>query len=329
MTTLSVSGLSKEFRVGDRRMHAVSDVSFEVRQGETLGLVGESGCGKSTLGRAVMRLIEPSSGSVRVEGREIVGLSRRQLRPMRSLMQMVFQDPYSSLNPRIRVGRSLEEPLRIRGGVPARALQARVQEMAGRCGLTPEMLSRFPYELSGGQKQRVGIARALMLDPKVLVCDEAVSALDVSVRAQIINLLVDLQRSFGLAMLFISHDLHVVRHVSHRIAVMYLGRIVELGERRQIFSSPAHPYTRALLRSTLNADPAMAQRMRAPVQGELPSPFDPPSGCAFHPRCPHARPVCSESPPALQRLPGGQMAACHFAQEVQTAPLAQGTSVQA
>jgi len=317
MSMLSVARLTKTFTASDRKIFAVADVSFDIEQGRTLGLVGESGCGKSTLGRAVTRLMEPTSGSIYIDNIDVSNLSGRRLLPMRRMIQMVFQDPYSSLNPRLRVARILEEPLLLHTNLDRRERRVRIEELAARCGLPSHLLDRFPHEFSGGQKQRIGIARALMLQPKVLVCDEAVSALDVSIRAQILNLLSDLQREFELTMLFISHDLRVVQHLSHRIAVMYLGRIVELGSRSEIYLRAHHPYTHALLSSALAPDPSVRHRQRIIVNGEPPSPSNPPSGCGFHPRCAYATAVCSVDRPELRRInDADHWTACHHAEQV-------------
>jgi oligopeptide/dipeptide ABC transporter ATP-binding protein len=299
--------LTKEFRVRGRRfartrlLHAVEDVSLSLSAGETLGLVGESGCGKSTLGRLLLRLIEPSYGHIHFDGKNISQLSHRELRPLRRRMQMVFQDPYSSLNPRMSVLRTVGEPLVVHDLVKhAEQMRERVLTLLERVGLPPDAVDRLPHEFSGGQRQRIGIARALASGPSFVVCDEPTSALDVSVQAQIINLLIDLQEQDSLAYLFISHDLNVVQAVSHRVAVMYLGRLVELAPTGQLFASSRHPYTRALLSAAPLPDPTR-RRLRLVVEGEPPSPIDPPSGCAFHPRCPRALPGrCDRDTPRLR-----------------------------
>jgi oligopeptide/dipeptide ABC transporter ATP-binding protein len=293
------------------RVHAVNDVTFDLAEGETLGLVGESGCGKTTLSRALMRLIEPTDGSVRFHGRDITRASRRELRPMRGEMQMVFQDPFASLNPRKRVIQIIGMPLRIHG-VERGRVESRVRELLDRVGLQPEHLNRYPHEFSGGQRQRIGVARALALEPRLIVLDEPVSALDVSVQAQIINLLDDLQEEFGLTYVFVAHDLSVVRHVSNRIAVMYLGKLMEVSPAEELYTKPIHPYTAALLAAIPIPDPRENRsRHRVVVSGEPPNPIDPPSGCVFHPRCPRATEICSRVEPPLARYPGGHLAACH------------------
>jgi oligopeptide transport system ATP-binding protein len=294
-------------------VRAVDGVSLDVRAGETLGLVGESGCGKSTLGRALLRLTDLTSGRVEFEGRDISTLSRSALRPVRRQMQMIFQDPYASLNPRKRVSSIIGMPLRIHSACPRSEIPERVRELLGLVGLRPEHADRFPHEFSGGQRQRIGIARALALKPRLVIADEPVSALDVSVQAQVINLLADLQDELGLTYVFVAHDLSVVRQVSDRIAVMYLGRIVELGPAERVATRPVHPYTEALLSAVPVPDPDIgARRERIVLRGDVPSPINPPSGCRFHPRCPHATDICrTEEPPLVQHLPDGHVAACH------------------
>jgi oligopeptide/dipeptide ABC transporter ATP-binding protein len=286
-------------------LKAVDGVSLSVRPGETLGLVGETGCGKSTLARCITRLHDPTSGEVWFDGQELSSMTRHQLRPIRRDMQMIFQDPYSSLNPRRRVGSIIADPLAIHKMATRRNRKQRVQELMELVGLNPEHYNRFPAEFSGGQRQRIGVARALALRPKLIVCDEPVSALDVSIQAQVINLLSDLQQEFGLTYVFISHDLSVVRHVSDRIAVMYLGRIVEIADADRIFDHTRHPYTKALLSVIPVPDPdASAQREQIVLAGEVPSPVDPPSGCHFHPRCPKAQSECAATDPPLAVVAG-------------------------
>jgi oligopeptide/dipeptide ABC transporter ATP-binding protein len=303
--------------LGRRRgaVRAVDGVTLAVHAGETLGLVGESGCGKSTLGRLLLRLIEPSEGDVRFAGRSLLGLGARELRALRRQMQIVFQDPYGSLNPRMRVGSIVGEGLAIHGLGTRAERRARVRELLEMVGLSPEAARRYPHEFSGGQRQRIGIARALAVGPRFIVADEAVSALDVSIQAQILNLLQDLRTRLGLTMLFIAHDLRIVEYVSDRVAIMYLGRIVELASTAEIYSNPRHPYTRALLAAVPIPDPRQrTSRMshgRLVLGGDVPSPIDPPSGCAFHPRCPHAEDVCRRVVPPLEAGRGGHAVACH------------------
>jgi oligopeptide/dipeptide ABC transporter ATP-binding protein len=310
---LQVTELRMHFPVRGGTVRAVDGVSLSLSAGETLGLVGESGCGKSTLGRAILRLYLPTSGSIRLEGTEIATLSRARLRPLRPRMQMIFQDPNASLNPRLTVGRILEEPLIVHGRGGAAERRERVRWLAGRVGLRGDALSRHPHEFSGGQRQRIGIARALALEPELVICDEPVSALDVSVRAQVINLLAELQEELGLAYLFVSHDLSVVEHVSHRIAVMYLGRIVEMADRATLWTRPMHPYTRALMAAIPRAGPTARRTPAALLEGDLPSPLDPPSGCAFRTRCPFATPECTQRVPDLREMKVGHTVACHRA----------------
>jgi oligopeptide transport system ATP-binding protein len=299
------------------RVQAVDDVSLTVNEGETLGLVGESGCGKSTLCRTLLQLLRPTSGSVRFEGRELVGLKRREMRPLRREMQMIFQDPYASLNPRKRVGQIVGDPLHLQGLASGNELKRQVQELLERVGLSSEHFNRFPHEFSGGQRQRIGIARALAPKPKLIVADEPVSALDVSIQAQIINLLDDLQDEFKLTYIFVAHDLGVVRHVSDRIAVMYLGKIVETAPAEQLYTNPVHPYTEALLSAVPIPDPK-ENEAREPLvlEGDVPSPVNPPSACRFHTRCPHATEICSEVEPLLEPYGRGRIAACHHPRNV-------------
>jgi oligopeptide transport system ATP-binding protein len=301
------------------QVHAVDDVSLTVYRGETLGLVGESGCGKSTLGRTVVRLLEPTSGDIRFDGRSIAKLGRRKLRPLRRELQMVFQDPYASLNPRKRVGSIVGDPLGIHGIGTRRERQAQVQELLKIVGLSPEHYNRFPHEFSGGQRQRIGVARALALRPKLIIADEPVSALDVSIQAQIVNLFEELQDDFGLTYIFIAHDLNVVRHVSDRVAVMYLGSLVEISPAADLYEHPLHPYTISLLDAVPIPDPRVeAQRKTVVLPGELPNPVDPPSGCRFHTRCPYRQPTrCHDEPPPLRPLrENGHLVACHWAEQI-------------
>ena len=312
MSLLSVRELRVSYPTPGGVVQAVRGVSLDIEAGETVGLVGESGCGKSTLGKAIMRLTPASAGQVVIDGHDVTHLSTRRLRPLRSLMQMVFQDPHGSLNPRHRVGKIVGQPMSV-AGRPQREIDARVQELLAKVGLPPSAAARFPHEFSGGQRQRIGIARALALQPRLLICDEPVSALDVSVRAQIINLLQDLQGEMGVSYLFISHDLSVVRHVCNRLLVMYLGQVVESGPTEVIWARPSHPYTRLLLAASPVADPRLRQpRPEALLRGELPNPLSPPSGCAFRTRCPHAAPRCAAETPALRALADGREVACHF-----------------
>ena len=320
MTTpvLEVRNLKKHFPVrsgilgrASGQVKAVDGLSFAIGPRETLGLVGESGCGKSTVGRLILRLIDPTEGEISLDGRRIDALSRGQMRAERRGLQVVFQDPYSSLNPRLRAVDIVAEPLRNFESLSTEDLHARVATLFTKVGLRPDQLTRYPHEFSGGQRQRLVIARALALNPKVIVCDEPVSALDVSVQAQVINLLLDLQHEFGLSYLFIAHDLAVVQHISHRVAVMYLGRIVELAEKSALFATPQHPYTEALLSAVPVPDPTV-QSKRIILSGEVPSPINPPTGCHFHTRCPYAEARCKTEAPALREIAPGHFAACHL-----------------
>jgi oligopeptide/dipeptide ABC transporter ATP-binding protein len=290
---------------------AVDGVSFSIAPHETLGLVGESGCGKSTVGRTVLRLVEPTAGSIRLDGHDITHLGKAELRPYRPRMQIIFQDPFSSLDPRMSAGDIVAEPLRVHRRASGRALKEIVAGLFDRVGLRRAQMDNFPHQFSGGQRQRIGIARALALKPKLIVADEPVSALDVSIQAQVLNLMMDLQREMGLAYLFISHNLAVVEHISHRIAVMYLGRIVEYTDKTTLFTRPLHPYTESLLLAVPVPDPRVKRQKRL-LQGDVPSPINPPSGCHFHTRCPYAVDRCRVEPPALREVRPGQMVACHL-----------------
>ncbi len=301
------------------RVHAVDDVTLTVYKGETLGLVGESGCGKSTLGRTMIRLLEPTAGKITLNGQDITKLGRRSLRPLRRELQMVFQDPYASLNPRKRVGTIISDPLTIHDVGTAAERKARVEELMRVVGLAPEHYNRFPHEFSGGQRQRIGVARALALNPELIVADEPVSALDVSIQAQVVNLLEDLQEEFGLTYVFIAHDLNVVRHVSDRVVVMYLGKLVEVSPADELYESPLHPYTISLLAAVPIPDPDVeAQREVVVLPGELPDPSAPPAGCRFHTRCPYRQPTkCDTDDPPLRPLgSAGHEVACHWAEQI-------------
>src|SRR5688500_14539012 len=306
-------GIIFQRKVGAVR--AVDGISFQIKRGETLGLVGESGCGKSTTGRAILQLYKPTAGSVVFEGLDLTKLKGEQMRRMRRQVQMIFQDPYASLNPRMTVGSIIGEPLEIHNLAKGREKTQRVQELLGVVGLNPYFANRYPHEFSGGQRQRIGIARALAVNPGFIVCDEPISALDVSIQAQIINLLEELQNEFGLTYLFIAHDLSVVRHISDRIAVMYLGKIVELAEHLELYRNPLHPYTKALLSAVPIPDPVIERkRERIILTGDVPSPVNPPPGCRFHTRCPLADTICREQEPEFREVVPGHWAACHFAE---------------
>jgi len=305
-------GIIFQKHIGD--VHAVDGVDLDIYPGETVGLVGETGCGKSTLARVVMRLYDATEGTIEFDGRDITDLKGRELRLLRRDMQMIFQDPFASLNPRKTIGSIIGEPFRLHHTVPRNRIKAEVQQLMELVGLNPEHYNRYPHEFSGGQRQRIGVARSLALRPKLIVCDEPVSALDVSIQAQILNLLEDLQEEFNLTYLFIAHDLAVVKHVSDRVAVMYLGKIVEMAAGATLYRNPKHPYTGALLSAVPIADPDLAaQKKRIILEGDVPSPIDPPSGCRFHPRCPNAQfPKCRDEEPFLEPHHPGQVAACHF-----------------
>jgi peptide/nickel transport system ATP-binding protein len=317
-TLLQVSNLTKHFPVRkgvfsrvSAHVHAVDDVSFSIDQGETLGLVGESGCGKSTTGKLILKLLQPSGGTVHWRGERIDQLSAGAMRPLRRELQAVFQDPYSSLNPRMRAADIVAEPIRNFESASTAEIDERVASLFDKVGLRRDQMVKYPYEFSGGQRQRLGIARALAPSPRLIVCDEPVSALDVSVQAQVINLLMDLQNELGISYLFVAHDLAVVEHISHRVAVMYLGKIVELTDKRSLFDHPQHPYTEALLAAVPVPDPTV-ERKRVILSGDVPSPIDPPSGCRFHTRCPYAFERCRKEEPAFREVRAGHWAACHL-----------------
>jgi oligopeptide/dipeptide ABC transporter ATP-binding protein len=316
------------FGRGGAIVKAVDGVSLSLARGETLALVGESGCGKSTLGRMALRLIEPSAGRVMVSGAELTTLTPDALRKHRRMMQIVFQDPFASLNPRMSVFDILAEPIRLHGLAEGEALTRRVHELLGLVGLSPAHAERFPHEFSGGQRQRIGVARALSTNPDLVVCDEPVSALDVSIQAQVVNLLQDLQARLGLAYLFIAHDLAVVKHIADRVAVMYLGKIVELAPKATLYATPRHPYTQALLAAAPRPDPTLPRAGRTLLQGDPPSPLKPPTGCAFHPRCAHAVARCKAETPTLRMVGGGQVA-CHLAESLPQPPAQTGEPVAA
>ena len=300
---------------------AVDDISFEINEGETLSIVGESGCGKSTTGRAILRLEEPTSGEIEFDGKDLLALNKRQMREMRKELQIIFQDPYASINPRQTVRQILNEAMQIQNVLPPEKREDRMMELLDIVGLGSHQLDRFPHEFSGGQRQRIGIARALSVDPRLIICDESVSALDVSIQAQVLNLLKQLQRDFNLTYLFIAHDLGVVRHISDRVIVMYLGKIVEIADKKSLFDNPKHPYTKTLLSAIPSPDPEV-QKDQIILKGDVPSPIDPPTGCRFHTRCPFATDLCRDEEPELrttdQDMIDGHRAACHYIEEIES-----------
>ncbi|WP_404405534.1 ABC transporter ATP-binding protein [Jeotgalibacillus malaysiensis] len=324
---LKVEGLKQYFPIKGgffgrtvNHVKAVDDVSFTVYEGETVSIVGESGCGKSTTGRAILRLDEPTEGVVSFEGRDLTTLSKKEMRAMRKDLQIIFQDPYASINPRQIVSAVIEEAMDIQNAVPKKDRRRKIEELLQTVGLQKFQADRYPHEFSGGQRQRIGIARALSVDPKLIICDEAVSALDVSIQAQVLNLLEELQEEFGLTYLFISHDLGVVRHISDRIIVMYLGKIVEIGDKHSLFDNPQHPYTKALLSAIPVPDPD-AKKERIALKGDVPSPINPPAGCRFHTRCPFATEKCKTDVPELRTtdfMKEGHQAACHYIEEIES-----------
>lgn len=332
-TLLEVTNLTKHFPITkgilfSRQVGAVKAVdglSFKIKKGETLGLVGESGCGKSTTGRLILRLIEPTSGSVKFDGREVTTLKPAELRALRREMQIVFQNPYASLDPRMTIGESIAEPLKVHNLMSGPGLTKRVKELLDRVGLNPGYSERYPHEFSGGQRQRIGIARALAINPKFIVADEPVSALDVSVQAQVLNLLDDLQKEFGLTYLFIAHNLATVEHISDRVAVMYLGKMVELASSEELYRNPKHPYTQALLSAVPEPDPTV-RKERVILQGDIPSPVNPPAGCRFHTRCPYAKDVCKSVDPEFKDVGGEHFVACHLVNELPMAKQPAGTA---
>ncbi len=314
---LEVKNLVKYYKSGEgflkkaELVRAVDDVTFSIKEGETLGLVGESGCGKSTCGKTLLRLMEPTAGECHFEGVNVFGLSRKHMNRMRQKMQIIYQDPFSSLDPRMTIGDIIGEPLIVHDVMKGEEKESRVQELLAKVGLDPEHFNRYPHEFSGGQRQRIGVARALALNPKFIVADEPVSALDVSIQAQIINLMMDLQKDLNLTYLFIAHDLSVVKHISDRVAVMYVGKVVELAEKRELFTNPLHPYTEALLSAVPIPDPRLRKKTIL-LEGDVPSPINPPPGCRFHTRCMYAKEICSEKEPAFEEKKEGHFVACHF-----------------